>query len=188
MNDAGLAVSLTSVTGYSGPPGFGIPLVVRYLLETATTTREAIAAVSRLPVHMAYNLTLLDRHGDVATVFVAPGLEPHASAHRVATNHRDTVPDDPEHASSLSSVERQDTLFTLLERRPDPEAVIAAFLTEPLYTTEYARGFGTMYTAAYRPDLGFVDYVWPGSRWRRTFDSPDDTHLAVYREGWAASP
>jgi predicted choloylglycine hydrolase len=188
MNDAGLAVSLTSVTGYPGPPGFGIPLVVRYLLETATTTREAIAAVSRLPVHMAYNLTLLDRHGDAATVFVAPGLEPHASAHRVATNHRDTVPDDPEHASSLSSVERQDTLFTLLERRPDPEAVIAAFLTEPLYTTEYARGFGTMYTAAYRPDLGFVDYVWPGSRWRRTFDSPDDTHLAVYRDGWAASP
>ena len=106
----------------------------------------------------------------------------------MATNHRDTVPDDPEHASSLSSVERQDTLFTLLERRPDPEAVIAAFLTEPLYTTEYARGFGTMYTAAYRPDLGFVDYVWPGSRWRRTFDSPDDTHLAVYRDGWAASP
>ena len=52
----------------------------------------------------------------------------------------------------------------------------------------YARGFGTMYTAAYRPDLGFVDYVWPGSRWRRTFDSPDDTHLAVYRDGWAASP
>ena len=106
---------------------------------------------------MAYNLTLLDRHGDAATVFVAPGIEPHASAHRVATNHRDTVPDDPEHASSLSSVERQDTLFTLLEQRPDPEAVIAAFLTEPLYTTEYARGFGTMYTAAYRPDLGFVD-------------------------------
>ena len=137
---------------------------------------------------MAYNLTLLDRHGDAATVFVAPGIEPHASAHRVATNHRDTVPDDPEHASSLSSVERQDTLFTLLERRPDPEAVIAAFLTEPLYTTEYARGFGTMYTAAYRPDLGFVDYVWPGSRWRRTFDSPDDTHLAVYRDGWAVSP
>jgi predicted choloylglycine hydrolase len=162
--------------------------VVRYLLETATTTRDAIAAVSRLPVHMAYNLTLLDRHGDAATVFVAPGIEPHASAHRVATNHRDTVPDDLEHASSLSSVERQDTLFTLLERRPDPEAVIAAFLTEPLYTTEYARGFGTMYTAAYRPDLGFVDYVWPGSRWRRTFDSPDDTHLAVYRDGWTASP
>jgi hypothetical protein len=44
-----------------------------------------------------------------------------------------------------------------------------------------------MYTAAYRPDLGFVDYVWPGSRWRRTFDSPDDTHLAVYRDGWAVS-
>ena len=53
--------------------------MVRYLLETATTTREAVAAVSRLPVHMAYNLTLLDRHGDAATVFVAPGLEPHAS-------------------------------------------------------------------------------------------------------------
>jgi hypothetical protein len=38
-----------------------------------------------------------------------------------------------------------------------------------------------MYTAAYRPQDGVVDYAWPGSTWRRGFDSPDATHEASYR-------
>ena len=32
----------------------------------------------------------------------------------------------------------------------------------PLYSTEYSRGFGTLYTAAYRPADGVVTYHWPG--------------------------
>ena len=32
----------------------------------------------------------------------------------------------------------------------------------PLYSTEYSRGFGTLYTAVYRPADGVVTYHWPG--------------------------
>jgi predicted choloylglycine hydrolase len=182
MNDAGLAISLTAVPGPAGQVGFGIPLVLRYVLETTETMAEAIAVLSRVPINMAYNLTLLDRHGETATVFLAPGARPELFALRAATNHRGTTPDHPEHARSLRSVERQQELLTLLGRQPDLATLVDAFLRPPLHSTEYSRGFGTMYTAVYRPDRGTVDYVWPGSSWRRTFDSLDALHTAVYRD------
>ena len=140
-----------------------------------------MAVLARVPVNMAYNLTILDGNGDTASVFVAPGAEPEVFVRRPATNHRGMVPDDPDHARRFRSVERQRALHALLARHPDPDAAISAFLHPPLYNTAYAEGFGTMYTAAYRPDDGVVDYVWPGSTWRRGFNSPDATHVAIYR-------
>ena len=38
---------------------------------------------------------------------------------------------------------------------------------------DYANGFGTLYTADYRPDSGEVHYRWPGTTWTRSFDSTD---------------
>src|ERR1035441_7392276 len=63
VNDAGLAVSLT----FGGRPqvgeGFGIPLVIRYVLEACQTVEEAVRALRWIPVHMSYNVTALDRDG-----------------------------------------------------------------------------------------------------------------------------
>jgi predicted choloylglycine hydrolase len=183
MNDRGLAVSLAFGGRGDRGMGFGIPLVVRYLLEVAETVGEATAVLARTPVNMSYNLTLLDRNAEVATAFVAPGISPEVSRLRAATNHRGTVPDCPEHASRFRSVQRQETLLDLLATNPDPSSLVAAFQRPPLYTTEHASGFGTVYTAAYRPDLGIVDYLWPGSTWRRGFDSPDGTHTIAVGDG-----
>jgi hypothetical protein len=41
---------------------------------------------------MAYNLTILDRYADAASVFVAPGAEPEVFPRCAATNNRGTVP------------------------------------------------------------------------------------------------
>jgi Acyl-coenzyme A:6-aminopenicillanic acid acyl-transferase len=73
---------------------------VRYLLEVAETVAEAISVLTRVPVNMAYNLTLLDKHTEAATAFVAPGTSPEISDLDAATNHRGTVPDWPEHGRS----------------------------------------------------------------------------------------
>ena len=58
MNDAGLAVSLTyggrRVLGH----GFGIPLVLRYLLETCDNVREASQVLKRLPYQLSHTLTI----------------------------------------------------------------------------------------------------------------------------------
>ena len=49
MNDAGLAVSLTFGGRRVLGDGFGIPIVVRYLLETCDDVAEAREALARLP-------------------------------------------------------------------------------------------------------------------------------------------
>jgi predicted choloylglycine hydrolase len=188
MNDAGLAISLAFGGRRGVSSGFGIPLIVRYVLEVADTVAGAVAVLARVPVNMAYNLTILDRNGDTVTVFVAPGAQPEVFARCPATNHRGTVPDDPDHAKRFRSVDRQRALFGLLARQPDPDTAISAFLQPPLYNTKYAQGFGTLYTAAYRPHEGVVDYVWPGSTWRRGFDSTDASHAAIYKPDSAPMP
>jgi predicted choloylglycine hydrolase len=182
MNDDGLVVSLT----YGGRPGtgegFAIPLVVRYLLETCGTTAQARAALDRLPVAASYNLTLSDRSGSTVTVFVGPGRQPECFHTPLATNHRGLVPDDPEAARRLNSVGRQDALRALDRSGAEPDAVVRAFLSAPLHNTAYSQGFGTLYTAVYRPDEGVVDYVWPDATWRRRFESPDATMDVLLRE------
>jgi predicted choloylglycine hydrolase len=176
MNDAGLAVSLAYGGRRGSAEGFGIPLVVRYLLELAESVSDAAAILRRIPVSMAYNLTILDAHGDSANAYVAPGQPPELSALPAATNHRGRSPEWPCHARRFRSVERQDALLAALRRGSEPESLVDVFLRPPLYNTSYDEGFGTIYTAVYRPTEMTADYVWPGSSWRRTFDSAPGTH------------
>ena len=76
MNDAGLAVSLTFGGRRVLGDGFGIPLVVRYLLETCDDVASARAALARLPYALAHNLTVVDRAGEVLTAYLSPDREP----------------------------------------------------------------------------------------------------------------
>lgn len=57
----------------------------------------------------------------------------------------------------------------------------------PLFSTAYDSGFGTLYTAAYRPAEGSVDYRWPSFSWRLAF-SPfvEGEHTEVLAEGAVA--
>ena len=59
MNDAGLAVSLTFGGRRVLGDGFGIPIVVRYLLETCGDVAAVRETLARLPYSLAHNL-----HGD----------------------------------------------------------------------------------------------------------------------------
>jgi hypothetical protein len=87
VNDAGLAVSLT----FGGRPqvgeGFGIPLAIRYVLEVCGTVDEAVRVLRKVPVHMSYNVTVLDRSGQWATVYVAPDRSARVTDRAVTANH-----------------------------------------------------------------------------------------------------
>lgn len=182
MNDDGLVVSFT----FGGRPGsgrgFGISLVVRYLLEVCATVKSARAVLERVPVSMTYNLTISDRSGATVTAFVAPGSRPAFFDTPLATNHRGLVPEYPERARVLNSVGRQDELIRLVQSAPDAQRATAAFLRKPLYNQAYSRGFGTLYTAVYLPEADVVEYHWPDSSWRRSFTSPDGTKDFVLTE------
>ena len=89
MNEDGLAVSLTFGGSREVGTGFGISIVMRYLLETCTTVAEALAVLDRVPVHMAYNVTVLDAAGGSATAFIGPGRPPLHVDPLVVTNHQE---------------------------------------------------------------------------------------------------
>jgi predicted choloylglycine hydrolase len=187
MNEDGLVVSLSFGGRPGGGEGFGIPLVVRCLLETCTTVEEACDRLDRLPVAQAYNLLLADTSGGHATVFVAPGEPPVAADLAVATNHRLREVEHELPARAVRSVERQECLLGLLDQDAGPGRLTDAFLADPVYNRAYSRGFGTLFTAVYQPALGAVTYHWPERRWERRFDSPDasvSVSLAEFQPAW----
>jgi predicted choloylglycine hydrolase len=170
INDRGLALSLTFGGRQVVGPGFGIPLILRYILEICEDTEEAVEVLRRVPSHMAYNVTLLDRQGAHATVLVAPDRPTIVTRELAATNHQLHV-EWPEQARFSRTVERKRCLDRLLAH-PElkPPALVEAFLTPPLFSTDHARGFGTIYTAAYRPCEGSMVLHWPDQApWRQTF-------------------
>jgi predicted choloylglycine hydrolase len=169
INDAGLAVSLT----FGGRPdvgdGFGIPLVIRYVLEVCEAVDEACAVLARVPVHAAQNVTVLDRSGDVATVRLGPGRKPDILNVPVATNHQ--RPDDwPQYARSVDTFGREQRLLELLGvPKMTGDRLVDAFLEPPLYRTGFASGIGTLYTAAYFPAAGRAEFRWPGHSTNQSF-------------------
>ena len=48
--------------------------------------------------------------------------------------------------------------------------MVAACLRPPLYATRFGAGFGTLYTAEYRPAEGAVSYHWPECTWSQSLD------------------
>jgi len=187
MNDAGLAVSLTFGGRRALGDGFGIPLVVRYILETCDDVAQAREALARLPYSLSHNLTVVDRHGRFLTAYLSPDREPIFREFPAATNHQGIV-EWPEQARATRTIERERCVVNLLE---DPAmsagGFVDAFLRAPLFSTEYASGFGTLYTAAYRPTQRVVDYRWPAFTWRLGFDVFEEVeHTEVLAEGSVA--
>ncbi|MBT8485678.1 MAG: hypothetical protein HKO59_01445 [Phycisphaerales bacterium] len=183
LNEHGLAVALAFGGRRSVGDGFGIPIVVRYVLETCADVPSAVAALTRIPVHMAYNVTLADRDGRQASVFVGPDRPARAQPIGMCTNHQEDVV-WPEHAARTHTVEREEFLRSCLADStltlPD---LVDRFLTPPLFRRDYARGSGTLYTLVLYPADGVAEYRWPDHGWRLSFERfPQRGYVAHYRE------
>ncbi|XHM65011.1 C45 family autoproteolytic acyltransferase/hydrolase [Streptomyces nigra] len=160
MNDAGLAVSLTFGGRFVHGPGFAIPIVLRYLLETCTTVDEAVARLGSLPIAIPQNVTLVDATRS-RTVFVGPDIPLTEAPDTCAANHQHLpVPEDQERFSRT-----QERLTAIRAAGRD----MAAMLKPPLYQLAYDEGLGTVYTAHYRPTEGQVTYAWPHTTWSQSF-------------------
>jgi predicted choloylglycine hydrolase len=187
MNDVGLAVSLTFGGRRVLGDGFGIPLVVRYLLETCEDVAGARETLARLPYSLSHNLTVLDRSGESLTAYLSPDREPIFRAFPAATNHQGIV-EWPEQARATRTIERERHIVNLLDDSDvDAEAFVESFLRAPLFSTAYGSGFGTLYTAAYDVIAGAVDYRWPAHTWRLGFGAfTEAEHTEVLAQGSVA--
>jgi predicted choloylglycine hydrolase len=179
INQAGLAVSPTFVRPRIVGDGFGVPLIIRYVLEFCKTAQEAAEAFKAIPCHMAYNVTVVDRAGKHITAHLSPDKGAEITDTPVATNHQNKV-EWHQHARATATVERERFLLQRLTLHNEPaERFIGAFLKPPLYSTAYARGFGTLYTAVYWPKRGVAEYRWPGETWVHTVGQAEEGHRTI---------
>jgi len=179
INDAGLTVSLTFGGRREVGDGFGVPLILRYILQTCTTVDEAAGILARVPCHMSYNVTALDADRRFVTAYLAPDRPAVVSHSAVATNHQERV-EWSSHARFTASVERERFLLQRLTLHPETQdRFIGAFLKPPLYSNAFASGFGTLYTAAYRPDEQSLELRWPGRVWKKSFSRFEQDHVRL---------
>ena len=161
INDAGLAVSLAFGGRKVVGEGFGVPLILRYVLQVCDTVPQATETLARIPCNMAYTVTVLAPDGAFATVFLAPGEPAQITQRRVATNHQGRV-EWAQHALVTGSVDR---LRVLRDKVMDPQETTAAFvrrfLSPPTWSNRVDLGSGTLYTACYCPEKRDLTLLWP---------------------------
>ena len=160
MNADGLVSSLAAGGGSALGEGFSVILMLRYVLETCRTVRDAVAALISIPIAASHNVVLLDRSGDHAILYLGPDREPAVVRATACANHQEGSGSDGS-ASRLAAAER-----ALGEPGMTLPRLISRFLEKPLYSSRAA--FPTVYTAIYWPADGRVDYIWPGNTWRQT--------------------
>jgi len=182
MNEHGLAVSLAFGGRAVIGKGFDIALVLRYLLETCCTTREATAVLCRVPVHMAYNVAIVDRQGDYATAFLAPDHDTRITRTPLSVNHQGHI-ELPRQARAWKTVEREHVLATCFQNPQQTlDDLTHQFLQPPLYRRLRANDWGTLYTSSYYPATGEIECRWPDDVWHQSFTTfTESHHLVEYR-------
>jgi predicted choloylglycine hydrolase len=165
INEDGLAVSLSFGGRQVVGAGFGVPLVLRYILEFCTTTDDATSVLERVPVHMSYNVTVVDAAGRFVTAYLRPDQPALIRAVPYAANHQEDI-EWEQHANATATLARERFLYAQLRGAArDAESFIASFLRPPLHSNAFAHGYGTLYTAVYDPLDRRAEYRWPGARW-----------------------
>ncbi len=182
INDAGLAVSINYGGRLIEGKGFGITIVVRYVLETCNTVEDAIAVFRRIPVHLDYNIALLDKSGKHATIFIAPDRDLLVTDATTSTNHQEPV--DPGKPLLLEDSFIRLEAMDRLRANSDNDLTIACehFLHPPLYRSHDIHASGTLYTAVYLPEEGRVRYMWPHKNLCLSFNQFDEQSLGIHYE------
>ncbi|MDX1595161.1 MAG: C45 family peptidase, partial [Gammaproteobacteria bacterium] len=170
MNEDGLVVSLTFGGRRVVGDGFGVPIILRYILEFCTTTQEAVDVLLRVPIHMAYNVTVIDRAATFRTLYLSPDRIAVVRQLPATTNHQGRV-EWHAHARATATIERERYLFSrIADGDETPSGLVGAFLSPPLHNSDFSKGFGTLYTAVYRPRRARMELLWPGrSPWTHAF-------------------
>jgi predicted choloylglycine hydrolase len=100
---------------------------------------------------------------------VAPDRRPVERQVPIATNHQGRI-EWRRHAWATATLEREHAAASrLADCDVNAEGFVDGFLQPPLFNIAYQRGFGTLYTAVYRPLEGRMDYLWRKQSWPQSF-------------------
>lgn len=181
INQHGLAVSLAYGGRAKRGQGFSITLVLRYILEFCQTTTEAIDVLNKIPVHMPYNVTLIDKSGQVKTVEICPEQPTRITTQACATNHQHEGEVENLDEVADSTLRESYIATRLADPKTSLPGAINMFLQPPLYRkAKDWCGWGTLYTAWYNLNQGSVTLMWPnGQSMKQSFDHFVETSIVV---------
>ena len=180
MNEDGLVASLTFGGRRTVTRGFGVPFLLRYILEFCSDVQQAVEVLKSVPIHMAYNIMLLDKTGAHKMVILTPRHQPKVTDLLASANHQGELhwPDSERFPNSL---ERERFLNEMLNRPYlSDQEMISSFLQKPLYNTRYKKGAGTIYTSLYRPAEGYMQMLWPAQTITQSFQYFYEGSTAAY--------
>lgn len=181
INEHGLAVSLSFGGKLIVGDGFGITLVLRYILEFCENCDQAEAFLQRVPIALAYNIVLSDRNMKHAVVSVGPGQRATSTQLLCATNHQ------KEHSAesnldilSDSNARLQFLAARLADSKESLDHFLRLFQQPPLYRkVGENRGWGTLYTASYHPHSGVALIQWPKYQLKQSFENFSNCELQI---------
>lgn len=177
VNEYGLAVAIAFGGRRVVGDGFGIGIVVRYVLEAAHNVPEALTILARVPVHIAYNVAVQDRAGRSAVAFLSPDRPMTLGDGGTAAN-RQGATEWPEHAEFCATEDREAALHELTtDPRTDAATLVRRFLEPPLYRPTALSTWGTVYTAAYDCDQRTLELRWPDDDWTLSLDGFEEGSL-----------
>ncbi len=178
VNADGLAVALAFGGTHRTGEGFGICTILRYMLETCGDVPAALSVLGRVPSHMDYNLVLADAAGRTASVEMHAGGGMTRRSPAIATNHQLDLP-LPDRASFTRTLERHAELAALAAAGDGMGAALGRFLEAPLRQTDYANGFGTLFTAAFDPARRTMRLVWPDREMAQSLEAFEESSVTI---------
>lgn len=175
VNEHGLAAALTFGGRHVYGRGFGIIVVIRYLLQVARDLKDAAEVLVRLPCAWAHNVVVQDRTGKAIRAELAPDRAPLIVEADAATNHQANV------LPAESSRWRFETASALAD---DAAAARRVFASGQLCLDDFDGWLGTLYTAEYHPADGAVRFYWGDDFWEQSLDRFEEgTRRVAYGVG-----
>ena len=110
---------------------------------------------------------------------LAPFAAPKVTFKPFAVNHQGDY-ELSNYAVFSRSYERQQFIISkLYDPLTNIESFANAFEYSPLFASNYAQGFGTLYTAIYNPQLRAMEYRWPNKRMYQSFAMFEEYEISV---------
>ena len=136
--------------------------------------------VRRVTAHEASNIALLDRTEDYSVAIIDPDRETTVRPIRVSTNFQERI-EWTEHALFFKTMDRQHFLEQcVVDPKETCESLVQHHLRPPLYRRIDNKGWGTLYTACYFPEIGAMQLSWPDLSWTLTFDSFEEGERTIH--------
>jgi predicted choloylglycine hydrolase len=128
---------------------------------------------------MAYNVMLLDREKNYATLFLGPDRAPGLITKQACTNHQENIV-WPEYALQTQTIEREKAAEGYLnEEEMDLDSICRKFLQPPLHQFDVKKAFGTLYSAAWFPETGEAKIFWKGKELNQSFGNFTEKQMSV---------